>query len=204
MDIKAVIFDYGKVICFPQEAGFMEALAELAGLPPRVMDELVWKYRDEYDRGAVSGETYYRNILEEQGLKPDETLIKRLLRIDHDSWKNINPGTVQLMEDVKTAGLKLGILSNMPTDFLAFLRANVPVFRLCDQSVFSCEVGSVKPETKIYETLLSALGDSPEQVAFFDDLPRNVAKAAELGIRAFLWKDPQNARAELRNLGVKV
>jgi putative hydrolase of the HAD superfamily len=204
MNVQAVVFDFGKVISLPQSADFTQTLADLAGLPAEVMNGLIWEFRDDYDRGKITGEEYYRTMLESRGLKPGGALVKELLRLDLDSWKNLNPGTIRLMEDVKAAKLKLGILSNMPPDFLAFARAHFPVFRLPDAAVFSCEAGSIKPEREIYETLLAALGCPPEATVFFDDVARNVEAAAKLGIRALLWKDPETARRELRNRGAAV
>jgi putative hydrolase of the HAD superfamily len=204
MSIKAVVFDYGKVICFPPEEEVMESLAKLAGLPPSSMDALVWKYRDGYDRGTLSGKEYYRQVLAAAGVRRDAGVIARMVQIDLDSWKRINPDTVRLMEDVKKAGLKLGILSNLPREFLAFARANFPVFSLPDRGIFSCEIGAVKPEGKIYGALLAALGTRPEETVFFDDMERNTAAAAERGIRSFVWQDPETAREELRKAGLRL
>jgi putative hydrolase of the HAD superfamily len=201
-NITAAAFDFGRVISLPQDENFMKDLGAIAGLPADLMETLVWEYRDDYDRGKLDGEDYYRIMLESRGLKPDRATLKKLLQADLDSWKNVNPGTVRLMEEVKAAGLKLGILSNMPPDFLAFARATLPVFGLPHRAVFSCEAGAVKPEEKIYRVLLAALDCAPEELVFFDDTLRNVDKAAELGIRAFLWRDPETAREELRRLGV--
>ncbi|HTF46587.1 MAG TPA: hypothetical protein VK735_03970, partial [Pseudonocardia sp.] len=45
------------------------------------------------------------------------------------------------------------------------------------------------------------LGRRAEQVAFIDDLPRNVDAAAALGIHAILFTDESGCRAELARLG---
>jgi putative hydrolase of the HAD superfamily len=108
------------------------------------------------------------------------------------------------MEDVKKSGLKLGILSNMPHDFLPIARSRFPFFQLCDVEIFSCEVNSVKPEEPIYQALLSALGCRAEETAFFDDIPVNVDAALALGFKSYVWKGPENARQELRRLSVPV
>jgi HAD superfamily hydrolase (TIGR01509 family) len=120
-----------------------------------------------------------------------------MARLDSAAWTRINPETVSLMEDVKQAGYTLGILSNMSHDFLAWARENVPVFRLADVSVFSCEEGSIKPEPAIYETLLARLGCPASEVIFFDDVPVNVEKARDFGISAYIWKDAATARGTL-------
>jgi putative hydrolase of the HAD superfamily len=101
-------------------------------------------------------------------------------------------------------GLTLGILSNMPHDFLALARGTIPGFELPDVGIFSCETGYIKPEEPIYRILLARLGCEPEELVFFDDMPINIDMARSLGIRAFLWKDPETARAELNRLKVPV
>ncbi|MDR2500775.1 MAG: HAD family phosphatase [Treponema sp.] len=204
MSVTAVVFDYGQVISFPPEHGVIEALARLAGLPAPLMEDLLWRFRPAYDRGTISGEEYYRTLLAEQGVRLGPERLRDLVQLDLDSWKRINPGTARLMEDVKAAGLKLGILSNMPHEFLAFARANIPLFSLPDAGVFSCEAQSIKPEKEIYQALLRALDCPPAEACFFDDMPQNVRGAAEQGIKALLWRDPETARGELRSLGVPV
>jgi putative hydrolase of the HAD superfamily len=119
-----------------------------------------------------------------------------------ESWANLNPETVKLAEDAKAAGLKIGILSNMPHDFLALARKRFPIVKNVDVGIFSCEVSINKPDAAIYEKLLSALGLGGTEVVFFDDIEVNVTAAKALGINAFIWKDAAKARADLSTLGV--
>jgi putative hydrolase of the HAD superfamily len=200
--IKAIVFDYGKVISFPPDPKVMEQLASLAGVEAGIFESCLWELRKEYDRGTVSAREYYGEILSRFNLTLDEKTIETMIELDWKSWKNLNPGTVKLMEDVKAAGFLLGILSNMPHDFLAFARKTFPLFGLPDVSLFSCEVNLIKPEAAIYQKLLSLLKCPAEEVVFFDDTRNNVESAAALGIHAFLWRDPETARRDLFALGV--
>jgi putative hydrolase of the HAD superfamily len=201
--VRAVAFDYGKVISFPPEDAVMDELAAVGGIDPRTLDALLWSPRSEYDRGTLTGKEYYRIVLAQGGVYPDEKALEKMVDIDLRSWTRINPGTVALMEAVKAApALKLGILSNMPHEFLALARGAIPVFDLPDVGIFSCEVGSIKPEEPIYRRLLSALDCEPAELVFFDDMQINIDKARSLGIQAFLWKDPETARRELNRLKV--
>jgi putative hydrolase of the HAD superfamily len=201
MDIKAVVFDYGKVICFPPSAENREALAALAGIPEGDLEKLDRKYRGEYDRGTYDGRAYYKFLLAQAGIHPEDSTIEKISETDAEGWKKIDPGAAALMRDVKKLGVTLGILSNMPHDFLVWARSNIPLFSEADTAVFSCEVNAVKPERRIYEILHRRLGCEFKEIAFFDDIPVNVEKAAELGIRAFLWKGGGEARRELRQTG---
>lgn len=196
---RAVVFDFGKVISFPPDPGIMDELASVAGIDVKTMDTLVWAYRGEYDRGILNGKDYYRTML---GPSVDDATLEQLVKIDLGSWKRINPDTVMLMEDIKAAGYTLGILSNMPQEFLDWARVSLPVFRLPHLGIFSCETGSIKPETAIYEILLHSLSCRPEEVVFFDDIPINVEKACSLGIQGLVWQDPQTARDILQKMQV--
>jgi putative hydrolase of the HAD superfamily len=198
MRIKAVVFDFGNVISFPPSAEEREELARAAGLPVKILNELDRKYRGEYDRGAFDGKGYYKFILSGAGVFPDDETLEKIAQLDQNGWKKINADTVSLMRDVKKAGFTLGILSNMPRDFLAWARDNIPVFSEARRAVFSCEVNSIKPEPAIYEKLKTGLGYEYGEIVFFDDIPDNIEKARELGICGFLWTNPEAAREALK------
>jgi putative hydrolase of the HAD superfamily len=200
--MKAVVFDFGRVISLSPEASDWDAIAAVAGLDAKTLEPFIWRLRDEYDRGSFSCMEYYRSILNAAGVKKNDECIAEMARLDTAAWTRINPATVRLMEDVKKEGYTLGILSNMSHDFLAWGRANCPVFRLPDMSVFSCEEGSIKPERAIYETLLARLRCPASDVIFFDDVAVNGEKARELGVKAYIWKDANVARASLREQGI--
>ena len=204
MSIKAVVFDYGQVISLPQDPAAMDNLAQRAGAERGKLESAVWSLRDEYDRGTLSSIEYYKKVLSSLDISMDDKSIDELIAIDLGSWKNIDPGTFSLMEDVKKAGYVLGILSNMPHDFLAWGRKNCPVFSLPHVSLFSCEVNLIKPEAAIYEKLLSMLEHEGANVVFFDDKPENIESARAAGIQAFLWENPESARRVLLSLGVNL
>jgi len=202
--IKAVIFDYGQVISLPQDPSVINRLADLAGAESGKFEEALWGFRDEFDRGTYTAKQYYEKILSSLGIAADGKKIEALVERDLMSWRDINSETVALMEDVKKAALTLGVLSNMPHEFLAWAREGVPVFSVSQVNLFSCELNLVKPEKAIYEKLLSVLNMEAGEVVFFDDKEVNVTAAKDLGIKAFLWKEAGQARGELLSLGISL
>ena len=208
MNIKAVIFDYGQVISLPQDPAAIDRMAEIAGVERGKFESVLWALRDEYDRGTVSAREYYRDVFAKLSVEANINIIDRIIETDFNSWKNINQETAALMEDVKKAGYTLGILSNIPHDFLAWARKTLPVFSLPQVGLFYCELNLVKPEQAIYQELLSMLGArgvvSGGEVVFFDDKIENIKGAESLGINALLWKDAESARRELLSLGVSL
>ena len=199
--LKAVVFDYGKVISFPPDKGAWDEIAALAGLKWEDMEFPYKKHRGDFDRGRLNSSGFYRAILDDLNCKIDEKILKQMGELDLKSWININPETVRLMEDVKNAGLILAVLSNMPSDFLKFVRT-IPVLSLPHVGIYSCETGSIKPEEAIYLKLLSETGCRSEELVFFDDVPENVSKALDLGIEARIWQDCEKARRDLYDLGL--
>ena len=200
MKAKAIVFDYGGVICFPPSPDNEAELARLTGLSVTALRELNRKYRGELDRGTYDTREFYRFVLSGEGIFPDEDTLEQIARVDMEGWMCVNPATVQLMRDIKNSGLILGILSNMSHEFLAWASEAVPVMGEADVAVYSSTYDVVKPETAIYEILREQLGCEYREIVFFDDNADNIAKAAELGIRGFVWEGPEIARERIASL----
>jgi putative hydrolase of the HAD superfamily len=208
--VEAVVFDYGKVISLPPLDETVEEMAALAGVPAALFEKIRMAYRNDYDRGALRGRAYYQKVMKEAGALPQDpiassaadALADRLTELDVHSWARINPETEALMREIRNTDRKLGILSNMPFEFLEKERDVFRVFDLCNPSIFSCHYKVIKPERAIYQILIDALGCAPEEIVFFDDLLINVEGARNVGITAYLWKCPDAAREILKTLGV--
>jgi putative hydrolase of the HAD superfamily len=197
LSVKAAAFDYGGVISYYQDGEAMKDMADLAGIDAALMRRIYWDKRPAYDQGLVDGAGYFKTILAGAGVFADPPLIEKLIRRDLASWSAVNPETEKLIGDLKKAGLKTAVLSNMVRDFVDRVKASLPVLALPDVAVYSCDVDAVKPEEKIYRILLSRLGCDPGELVFFDDVEANVEGARKLGITALSWKGPEEARREL-------
>ena len=204
MSIRAVVFDYGNVISLPQDPKVMDELAERVGVERDKFESTLWSLRGEYDRGTIGAKEYFKTVLSSLAVFTDEKTIEELIEIDTNSWKNINTETEALMKDLKAAGYMVGILSNMPHDFLVWAKMNIPVFSLPHFGLFSCDVSLIKPEEAIYRKLLSMLDLKADELVFFDDKAENVAGARAVGMEAILWKNVESARRELISMGVKL
>ena len=206
MAVKAIVFDYGGVICFPPPPEADVEIGRLVGLPIETFRKLNRKHRREWDRGTYDMVAFYRMIVAESsdftksGVHFADEELARIAQADMDNWKNVDPATVQLMRDVKAAGFTLGILSNLSHDFFAWASKNVPVFDEADVAVISCEHNVIKPEAEIYRILRDRLGCEYGEIVFFDDLVDNIATARELGIQGFLWEGAENARKRIESL----
>jgi putative hydrolase of the HAD superfamily len=199
-----VVFDYGNVITLHQDPKVMDELAGRVGVEREKFVSTLWSLRGDYDRGIISAKDYFKNVLTSLAVFMDEKSIEEIIAIDTNRWKNVNTETEALMKEIKTAGYLLGILSNMPSDFLAWARKNLPIFSLPHIGLYSCDANLVKPEEAIYRKLILMLGVEADELVFFDDKVENIKGAEALGIKAMLWENPKEARRVLISLGVKL
>ncbi|MBQ7856065.1 MAG: HAD family phosphatase [Alistipes sp.] len=111
------------------------------------------------------------------------------------------PATKSLIADLKAAGYRLIVLSNMSKEYIEFLRRK-PVYGYFDGEVISCDTGLVKPEAEIYQTLLQRYSLDASQTLFIDDRRENVEAAAEQGIHPFHFNrlNPEQSCRELREM----
>jgi putative hydrolase of the HAD superfamily len=76
--------------------------------------------------------------------------------------------TMEVLTLLKARGKRIGLVSNASTmEVAAWDRS--PIAQLFDSTVFSCDVGYVKPDRRIYETCIDHLGVVPEECVFVGD-----------------------------------
>lgn len=198
--VKAIAFDFGNVISETQDAGCYARMASLSGLTAEFFMEAFWKHRPAFDRGDIRGRRMYRDVLSDAKAEGSEAeldaLADALLDEDLASWFHISRGVTEWGLSLRRSGFKLGVLSNMPWEFLERYEDKIELFGAADAAVFSCREGLIKPEPGIYRRLAERLGCRPDEIVFFDDLEANVHGAAAAGIRARLWTGLEKAKED--------
>jgi putative hydrolase of the HAD superfamily len=189
---SAIIFDYGNVLSQSQPLADVQAMADILNLPLPQFTELYWRFRVPYDAGSLGPADYWRTL--SAGLTMDQ--ISALIEVDSRSWSHPAPLVPEWARDLRAAGLKTAILSNMPATVRDHvLRCSwLPEF---DSRTFSCDVGVCKPQPGIYNDCLQQLGVEPADALFLDDREANVAAAETLGLHAILFRDASSAAREI-------
>lgn len=187
--LKAVVFDYGKVLTFAPTEDDWRALAETSGVPLEKFQRLYWGFRDSYDRAETNASIYWRQVAAGAGaMIKNDAIVTELTRLDNEQWTKLNPEMLELARSVKRAGMKTAILSNMQFEMLAALRKKFDWLSEFDVQMFSCEIGIVKPDIALYRKCCDALGVTPGSVAFLDDKMPNVEAARQAGLKALLFE----------------
>jgi putative hydrolase of the HAD superfamily len=199
--ITTVILDFGGVLGLPQDPERAATMAALCGLSMEKFRLLYVRDRLELDRGTIDAEHYWERILQAAGVASSPGLIQRIEREDALGWMRVNQRVVDWSAELRDAGYRTSILSNMPTDKLSFMRASgmMDWIGKFESVVFSCDVGLVKPEPAIYGLCLEKLKAAPGECLFLDDYPVNVEGARAAGINALLFRSAAEAAGELRS-----
>ena len=199
--VRAVIFDYGNVLCEPQQPQDLETLAGLLHMPPEQLRDGYWRYRAAYDRAELDSKEYWTKVA---GAAPSDGVLAKLVEVDTNSWLHPRRATLAWVDQVRGNGLRTALLSNLPTPLCDALENGCSWMPRFDVRTYSCNVGSTKPDRAIYDHCVRELGVRPEEAAFLDDRPENIEGAARLGIRALLFESASGAADELARMGIPV
>jgi 2-haloacid dehalogenase len=112
------------------------------------------------------------------------------------------PGTVDVLADLRAAGVRLLALSNWSAETFPVARERFEFLAWFEEIVVSGEVGVNKPDRRIFEHLMEHFDIEPRAALFIDDSSANVEAAEELGFGAVLFTDAGALRRELVRLGL--
>lgn len=176
--MKNVVFDLGRVV-FAQDPA--KSTAEFKQFFSYVSLTPMPQFWTDYDMGVLSFEQVAEELAAYRGVEPE--FAREMITIAIGKQETIRP-TEKLIDELKVAGYKLYVLSNMSREFIDFLRKQ-KVYENFDGDVVSCEVGIVKPMPEIYDLLLKRFDLDPAETIFIDDRKENVDAAAAKGIATF-------------------
>ena len=110
--------------------------------------------------------------------------------------------TVDILAELKAAGLRCLVLSNMePATFVA-RQARFAFMGWLDGYVISGFEGVAKPDRRIFQLLLSRYRLEPAATVFIDDSAPNVEAARGMGLLALHYTSAAELRNQLRSLGL--
>jgi putative hydrolase of the HAD superfamily len=204
--ICAVLFDYGKVLSLPADADAWEQLGRLTGLHEEKLGRLYWAHRNEYDRGALNGTTYWQTIARKGGFPlgdspEDKAKLAALHAADVEVWGQLNEPMVAWAVRLQKRGIKTGILSNIGDAMEAGLRRRFDWIAGFTHHTWSHRHKLIKPDAAIYKHAVEGLGCPAAGVLFIDDREENVRGAITAGLQAILYTTNEEFEAEMRKRG---
>ncbi len=189
--IRGIVFDFGAVLSMtPFETGPL--IEQRLALPKGTID-----WRGPFDPDAdplwramlaeeISEREYWRLRVSEVGRLFGEEWMprdfyRRVCPALGDDW--IRPGMAELIDEIRTHGLKTGILTNELELFHGpDWVASLAILRKIDRMVDATHTGILKPDPRAYEAIATALDLPLSALLFVDDQPRNIAGAKSVGM----------------------
>lgn len=200
--IRNIIFDIGNVLLNFKPEAFLRRFTRdenrIKEFTAKVIKTELWL---SLDRGDVSLKDAQNEYLKRY---PEES---DLLKVFFNHWKEILtliPQNIQILRDLKTNNYKIYILSNFIREAFTYVTEQFDFFELIDGKVISYVIKSIKPEDKIFQTLIEKYRLKPEQCVFIDDEEVNISKAKSIKMKTIHYLEGMDLRFELRNMNIAI
>ncbi len=197
MTYRAIIFDlWDTLVLWPVDDGpnFHDRMAEHLGVPK---DRFAEGWTGAYDERTVGPlEPSVRSVCRTLGF-PEER-IESLIRVRIDFTREVlvpRPGAVEVLEELRRRGYRTGLIS-VCSEEVPVLWEKTSLAPLIDEAIFSCSVGVVKPDRRIYEIAAERLGVDPGECVFIDDRAEFVEGAIAARMDAHVLGEPPVERLE--------
>ena len=196
--VRGVLFDWGDTLFSPPDAAsvIVAAAAErgvrVDPAQARTLWDQLWamgKTPEELAKGRDLSMVAHREVWTSLFERADtavpgiaSTLYERVM--DPRAWIPY-PDTAPTLRALRSRGVKIGIVSNVPRDLRPIFSAHGLV-DLVDAFTHSFEVGAEKPDPAIFLRACEALGTKPGETLMVGDHPVADAGAVVAGLRFHL------------------
>ncbi len=201
--VGAIISDFGGVLTTPLHGAF-EAFQDTSGVPLAELGKAMAAIGArrgvnplfELETGRLSEADFLRQIGVQLTEQLGRTIDMNGFGERYFAHLEPNEAMIGYMRELRGRGYKLAICTNNVREWERRWRAMLPVDELFDVVVDSAFVGARKPEPRIYELTLEALGVDAGAALLIDDIEVNCTGARDLGIRAVHFQSSEQAIAD--------
>jgi len=199
--IKAIIFDFGNVICKFTNEILLEKIANLSGKNMEEVRKIIYQDSDvtkEFESGKISGEEFYKRLSKMCNIDVPYQELKTIY--SENKFSRIE-GSKELIEKLMKK-YKVSLLSNTSEwdwDYMIQVAPEIEAFETITKSY---EVGAMKPSEIIFEDALNKLKIKPEECVYTDDILEYVGVAKGMGFLAFQFTTVKKFEDDLRSVGL--
>ena len=185
---KAVVFDLGKVLLDFDYEILARRMASQSSLSAEeiltVVNQTPLLHR--YETGLISDLELYDAVVKATGFRGTE---EEFLNWFGDIFTEIIP-MVELQKELVCRGVPTYVFSNTNAQAIRHVRKSFAFYRQFTGEVLSYEVGSMKPDSRIYEAVECVSGFTGNDLLYLDDRPENIAAGDSRGWQAWIHSDP--------------
>ncbi len=197
--IKAIIFDFGRVISTQKPTSLFRGYEEELGIAPGTLNPIMFGSQAWEDAlvGRKTSQEFWETIAPRLNLHTPETIDAFRQRYHAD--EALNADIAELIRKLHAEGHKLAVLSNSPPGLVHWLD-DWGILDLFDTVFCSGDEGVKKPDPAAFQITLERLSVAPEETVFIDDTTRHVNAARSLGLHAILFTTAETMKEELNRL----
>lgn len=193
-----IVFDLGKVLV---DFDYSIAARKVAARSTKSLLNLISLFSNspliiQYESGLVTRQEFFEQIRDAVGFQGD---IEEFGGYFADIFTEIPP-MIALQAEMRRRGYKTYIFSNTNDLAIEHVERNFFFFKNFDGYIYSCEVGTMKPDAKIYAAMEKMCGRSGADIIYLDDRLENVQAGKARGWRAILHETPEKTRAFLEHI----
>ena len=197
--IRAVIWDMGGVILRGGgDFSSRERLVQRLGIERSHLEELVFNSESSRQSllGEISEDEHWQQVGSMLGLSGEA-----LVRARREFWCDSQlDGELVAFIDSLRPRYQTGLLSNAWKGTRESVGSKFAFLHVFDVSVFSDEVGMMKPDPAFYQWILGRLDIQPDEAVFIDDMAENVEAAQLLGMAGIIFRSRKQALATLAEI----
>ena len=196
--IKAIIFDFGRVISAQKPDALFGSYESELGLAPGTINQIMFDSQAWRDAlvGRISATEFWYTIGPALGLESSRKIDEFRKRYHAD--ESIDNGVLNLIRQLH-GDYKLAVLSNHPPGLAQWL-SDWEILDLFDVVYCSGDEGMAKPDPAVYNLTLKRLGLLPHESIFIDDTSGHVKAAQSLGMHGILFTESERLKLELNRL----
>jgi putative hydrolase of the HAD superfamily len=199
--INAVLFDFGMVLTTPPDPASWERLKAVFSADEASFHKAYWKHRDDYDRGTLKSHSYWLEVANDLHKPLGPEALRELIAADIALWTQPNQVMIDWAANLQRAGIKTGILSNMPDAMEVGIRDTFAWIENFDHHTWSHRLLLAKPEAAIYRHAAEGLALPPAEILFIDDREENIEAAVAVGMQAIQYTNHDTFVQEMNERG---
>jgi putative hydrolase of the HAD superfamily len=200
--INAVLFDFGMVLTQPPDPASWERLKAVFSADEASFHKAYWTHRDDYDRGTLKSQSYWEQVANDLHKPLNPEALRELIAADVALWTQPNQVMIDWAASLQRAGMKIGILSNMPDAMEVGIRNTFAWVEDFDHHTWSHRLLLAKPEAAIYRHAAEGLGVAPAEILFIDDRRENIEAAEAVGMQAIQYTNHEAFVREMTERGL--
>lgn len=195
-----MIFDAGGVLHESRVPPVHKDIQDTLGIDEKEFTRIHTQLIPLFQTGKMTEGEYLTELIRRSGIDaevPEYSLFERRYKDDYRQHKEV----LEIVKELKIGGIKVAVLSNNIPPHYNYSAAQ-GTYDDFEVQVFSHEVGTRKPEKRIFDITLDRLQVKPEKTVFVDDIVEYVQVAKKYGLHGLLYESAIKLRKDLESFGL--